>query len=300
MTLQNLNQQFGIPQHIEFREGKGGLPTAFIANSFASASVTLYGAHVVSYVPHNEKDLLWLSPLSAFEPGKPIRGGIPVCFPWFGPHPSNSQLPVHGFARLQNWEVTHTSITPEKTTKLILSLQDNEETRALWPFTFKLDLEVTIGAQLEVTLVIHNTDNEAISTTNSLHTYFQVKNLENCHIGGLGKQVYYDPAERDSGLYQEELLLHISKEENRRYYAHIGECVLHDPDIQRDVHITKSGSKVTVVWNPWKETVQKIGDIANEDYLSFVCIEQANTYDDTIALEPGTKHALGLRAGILR
>ena len=297
MKTEELNHRFGIEKHIRFIEGKGDLPTAVIDNSFASATISLYGAHVQSYRPHGEQDFLWLSPQSAFEVGKPIRGGIPVCFPWFGPHPTNSQWPVHGFARLQIWTVRSTSITSEGVTELILELQDTTETRAIWPYSFKTELVITVGKHLEVSLIIQNTGKESFTTTNSLHTYFHVKNLETASISGLAKLPYYDPAHEDTTFEQQEEALTISKEENRRYFTHEGECILRDPELKRTIRIQKAGSKVTVIWNPHKETVKNIGDIPNEGYLSFVCIEQTNYYEDATTLVAGAKHRLRVVLG---
>jgi len=297
MTLTTLNPHFGIANHIQFIEGKGGLPVAVVENQYASASISLYGAHVLSYVPRGESELLWMSPQSAFEVGKPIRGGIPVCFPWFGPHPSDTQLPVHGFARLQMWEVKETAVTIENEVKLVLTLEDNEATLNVWPHAFRLELEVTVGKQLRVSLKIHNTGRTSFTTTNSLHTYFSVSDVENASILGLGKLAYLDPAFKDQELYQEEEVLSISKEENRRYFTHEGACILKDPGTSREIKVEKTGSKVTVIWNPWKDTVKNIGDIPNEAYLNFVCIEQANAYDDATTLAPGATHTLSLLVG---
>jgi len=112
VDLASLKKKYGIPGKIEFTLGQGGLPVAIITNEFAKATVSIYGAHVLSYRPKGQEEVLWMSSLSTFEEGSPIRGGIPICFPWFGPHESDPKKPQHGFARLHMWKVSETTDLP--------------------------------------------------------------------------------------------------------------------------------------------------------------------------------------------
>jgi len=292
MNIEELNKQFAIRNHVSFEEGQGNLPVAKIINAFAASTVSLYGANVLSYIPKGQADVLWLSSKSAFEVGKPIRGGVPLCFPHFGPHPSDATQPVHGFARLQMWHVASTSITDEGATQLVLTLNESPTTLAIWPFTFRLSLVVTVGEQLDISLSIHNTGNEPFSTTQAIHTYYHVKNLEGVTLSGLQGMEYYDATDGNKTKKQEDPLLSITKEENRRYFSTESTCLLYDAGLNRKINIAKSGSAVTVVWNPYKEVVKTIGDIADEEVTSFLCVEAANVFQNATTLEPGAMHTL--------
>jgi glucose-6-phosphate 1-epimerase len=292
MNISELNTRFALEGHLKFVAGKGNLPLAEISNTHANCQVSLYGAHVLSFKPQNTQEVLWLSSQSAFEVGKPIRGGVPVCFPWFGPHPTDSTKPVHGFVRLQTWSIEKTAALPNGDTLLTLSLSDSAQSKAEWPYSFKLEMNITVGKSLDIALKINNTDAQSFSTTNCLHAYFGVKNLANISIDGL-KGEYYEPSSADSKTQGSDLLS-IEKEENRRYFKHTGKTVIEDPGYGRKTHITKTGSEITVIWNPWKETVKNIGDIADEDYASFVCVEPANAYQNATNIAPGQSHTLSV------
>lgn len=292
MNLIELNKSFAIPGQLEFKSGKGDLPVAIINTPDSDAQVSLYGGHVLSFIPKGERDILWMSPNSYFEIGKPIRGGIPVCFPWFGPHTTDSSKPMHGFARLQMWDVMETSVKQDGTIKLILGLHNNSETTALWPHSFSAKIIIEVGKQLDITLCCTNTGNDPIIVGGALHSYFAVSHIHNIGIKGLKDTVYYAFFEKEANNKQEEEILKISKEENRRYINHTCDCLIDDSQWNRKIKIAKRGSKVTVVWNPYSETVKTMSDIPVEGYLNFVCVEAVNAYSDVAELKPGETHCL--------
>jgi len=156
INTSQLNKLHGIPGTVEFIDGPGGLTAASITNERGSALITLQGAQVLSFIPEGEPDVLWVSEASHFEPGTAIRGGIPVCWPWFGNHPENSDLPAHGFARTSEWDVLETAILDDRGTRIVFGLTDSPETRRLWDHTFELRLSVTIGDALNVSLTTKN------------------------------------------------------------------------------------------------------------------------------------------------
>ncbi len=186
MTPIEMNCSFAIPGQLIFKEGAGALPRAEISNVHAAAAVSLYGAHVLSYRPEGTQEVLWLSKMSKFETGKAIRGGIPVCFPWFGPHPLDPQKPAHGFARLLPWDVLKTSALPGGETQLVLGLQSTETTWRLFPFDFSAEMAITIGEKLEVTMTAINTGSEPFTLSGALHSYFNISDIGNIAIDGLG------------------------------------------------------------------------------------------------------------------
>src|ERR1700677_1833339 len=226
MTITELNNQFGRFDQIKFSITKGDLPIAILTNQYGSATVSLYGAQVLSYIPKGEEDVLWMSDKSLFQEGKAIRGGIPICFPWFGPNPEDIKKPQHGFARLSNWSVKTTTVSSEGSVSLILQLQDSSATKTLWPFSFTAEIIVTIDTKFELTLRCTNTDNKPFEYSDALHSYFNVSDIANITVDGLMDATYY-PAGSDTGIQQQEKLLEKTKEENRLYLNHSTTCIIH-------------------------------------------------------------------------
>jgi len=291
MNISELNEKYRIAGEVEFTNGVSGLPVIVVSNQFATAIISIYGAHVLSYQPKGERDILWMSEKSAFEEGKAIRGGIPICFPWFGPHPTDTLLPQHGFARLSFWDVAETTTLNNGASKIKLQLHQTPATTELWPFDFSAGITVTIGAKLEVVLNVINTGDKTFTYSDALHSYLNVSDISNINIDGLRLSNYYDgfgTAEKQ----QDETLLVIAKEENRRYVHHTADCIVYDKGFSRKIRVAKTGSKVTVVWNPGAKTSKTIADIEDEGYKNFICVEAANSYDDVITLEPGKQFTL--------
>jgi glucose-6-phosphate 1-epimerase len=285
MILTSLNKKYGIPGRLEFTSGPGGLPTAIITNEFAKASVSIYGAHVLSYLPKGQEEVLWMSSQSTFEEGTPIRGGIPVCFPWFGPS-ADAQKPQHGFARLHTWKVAETSDLPGSETRLHLTLRQNPTIKTLWPYSFIAEMIVTVGSSLNITFRCTNTGKEQFSYTGALHSYFSVSDIANIKIKGLAGSLYYDGIGASVASVQEEEILVIQKEENRRYINKTADCIIEDSAISRKIRVGKSGSRVTVVWNPGAEMAKKIADMPDDGYKTMICVEAVNAYDDIAVVKP--------------
>jgi glucose-6-phosphate 1-epimerase len=293
LSLSELNEQYGIPNQLQFTEGNGGLTFIKINNEHATAVVSLYGAQVLSFVPKGQEDLLWMSSQSLFEEGKAIRGGIPLCFPWFGPHPSNSSLPQHGFARLQYWDVSETALMANGATHIKLSLHQTPASLALWPYSFSAYLVIIAGQSLEVKLHILNTDTQSFSYSDALHTYLKVSDVSNIKIAGLHQGTYYDAFGTE---LKEQLHGHltIEGEVNRRYVNHVSDCMITDTGFNRNIHVAKSSSNVTVVWNPGAATSKTISDMTDDGYKDFVCVEAVNAYPgiDMITLAPAEEFTL--------
>ena len=287
-----LNEKFGIPGQINFTTGKGNLPIAEITSRDASAVVSLYGAHLLSFQPKEQSDILWMSDLSAFEEGKPIRGGIPVCFPWFGSHESDSQKPVHGFARINQWDVTGTRILSQEEVQLQLTLKDSLGTRLHWPYSFRIDMMIIVGSALKVSLTCTNTGKEVFTYSDALHTYFAVSDIANVRVHGFKKCRYYDGLENGKVKTQTEDLLLVNREESRRYFEFTNDCIIEDLGYSRKIRVKKDGSQVTLVWNPWVENAKKIPDMQDDGYQTMICIEAVNANDDIVTLKPGESHVL--------
>jgi D-hexose-6-phosphate mutarotase len=232
-----------------------------------------------------------MSDIAAYRREKAIRGGIPVVWPWFGPHPADDNLPQHGFARVSKWSVAATAALPDGRTELRLGLRETESTRAQWPHAFELELRVVVGVDLEVFLCTRNTGPEAIEVGGALHTYFQVADIDLVAIEGLDGRDYIDRLDDDSVKTQEGVIT-IAEEVDRVYLDTTDECVIVDPVLQRRIHVAKAGSRTTVVWNPWMDKSKRMGDFPDDGYRSMVCVEATNTASDVYTVPQGGEHVL--------
>lgn len=290
-TLAELNDRFAIPDQLTFRAGPGELTVAEISNAYATASVALQGGHVISYQPHDLQPVLWVSQKSAYQAGKAIRGGIPICWPWFGAHPTDAAKPAHGFARTQPWNVVATGVVEGGATQLRLALTHTEATWTLWPYAFDLQLHLTIGPELRVELITHNSGSEPFSFTGALHSYFSLSDLGQVTLHGLEGCPYLDKVE-DFQAKTQQGTISINGETDRIYLDTTATCTLEDWGWQRRLIIAKSGSRSTVVWNPWQDRARAMADFGDEEYREMLCIETANAAEDTVTLAPGQEHSL--------
>jgi glucose-6-phosphate 1-epimerase len=290
-----LNARFAIANHVAFQAGENGLPKASLHNALASAEVYLHGAQVTAFRPQgpvtNPHDVLWLSPLAQFETDKAIRGGVPVIWPWFGPHATDHDKPQHGFARTTEWRVAATEALAGGATRLQLQLADGAASRALWPHAFELRLSIEVGTELRIDLNARNTGDECFIAGAALHSYFAIGDVANMHIEGLAGREYIDQLDGDQ-VKQQSGVVRIAQAVDRIYRATEDACVIHDDTWSRQLHISKQGSRSTVVWNPWLEKAQAMGDFSDQGYRHMLCIEAANAADDVRELAPGGEHTL--------
>ena len=289
IDIEVLDDKFSIEGEVGFAELENDLVFLTVSNKYGDADICLYGAHITSYRPHNSSELLWMSPESFFEEGKAIRGGIPVCFPWFGPHKSDSELPQHGFARLMYWEVLQTESMPSGETKVVLQLCSSEETKAYWPHDFCAQLVIEVGPALNVTLKVTNTSSDAFDYTCALHSYFALSSIENLKMEGLQNTIYYNQLTGENGL-QEEEFLQIQEPTTRHYLDTEKPVIIEDTVYRKKIRVAKTGSRVTTVWNPWADTSAAIADLPDDGYETFVCVETVNAFNDVISLQPGQWH----------
>ncbi len=285
-----LNRAFGIDGKLTFAAGPGGLCTATLKSPHSEIRVALAGAHVMHFQPHGEAPVLWMSRQSYFEEGKPIRGGIPVCWPWFGPHPSDPSRPQHGFARLMTWSVLETAERPDKTLLLRLGLDSNEATLRIWPHAFHLDMRILAGRELIASLSTDNTGPDEIRLTMALHSYFHVGDVRQIAITGLENNAYSD--KEDGAEKQQDGPIQIHSETDRVYSRTTSDCVIHTPGLNRRIRISKEGSRSTVVWNPWIDKAARMPDFGDDEYTGMVCVETANTAGDKITLPAGKRHTI--------
>lgn len=289
MTIQTLNDSFGIDKHIHFHLGRGDLPVAMLENKFGTATVCLCGAQVLSYEPTNHDPVIWVSRYTNYGEGKVIRGGIPVIFPWFGPHPTDDEKYAHGFARRQLWDVKKTEQDDDGRTRITMTLHDNDTTRAVWPHAFELCLTVTLGEKLNVSMAYKNLGTESFTVTDALHTYFPVADSTKIKVRGLENVHYLDQLDGFKRKYRPNPI-GIWEEVDRIYINSEEQCDIVDPVKGRTIHVAKSGSRSTVVWNPWVDKAARMTDLGDEEYWEFICVESGNVKQNAITLAPNESH----------
>jgi glucose-6-phosphate 1-epimerase len=295
--LSALNAQFSIPDHVRFATGPGGLVVAEVGNVHATATIALQGAHVMTWAPRKQRPVIWLSRAAMFAPGKSIRGGVPVCWPWFGAHATEPKFPGHGFARTVLWEVLATEALRDGSTRLTFRIVQNDATRAQWPHACEALNTVTVGKALEIRLATRNTGTSPITVGDALHTYFEVSDIRQVRIHGLGNCPYLDKV--DGGKKKQQAgAVTIDGEVDRIYLDSTADCLIDDPGMKRRIRIAKRGSRATVVWNPWTEKAAKMGDFGTDGYLNMVCVESANAADDAVTIPPGGMHRLWVRYSV--
>ena len=297
IDIDELDDKFAIEGEIGFGELDGELVFITVSNKYADADICLCGAHITSFKPRKNMDLLWMSPESNFEVGKPIRGGIPVCFPWFGPHKTDSDKPQHGFARLMYWDVVSTSTNASAESVVKLGLTSSEETKAYWPFDFYAEMTFVVGKKLTVTLKVTNTSDKPFDYTCALHTYYSLSAIESISIEGLQGVTYYNQLTGENGV-QEEEKLEITDALTRHYLNTETPVIIDDSAFRRRIKVDKAGSKVTTVWNPGAETCANIGDLPDDGYETFVCVEATNAFDYPVHLNPGESFETSAIIGI--
>ena len=291
MTLAELNQRHAIGNHVQFKEIAEGMIIAEVANHHALANIALQGAHVATFQPRGEEPVIWLSPYAKFAPGKSIRGGVPICWPWFGPHKTDSKLPGHGYARTVPWEVLETRALTDGSTLLRFGLIESDATRAQWPHPSTVELEVTVGKALRVVLITTNAGDTAFELGEALHTYFQISDVEKTTIRGLENCAYLDKVQDFAHCTQKDGII-IESEVDRVYINTAADCVIEDKGLKRAIRIAKQGSMSTVVWNPWTEKADKMGDFGENGHRGMVCVESGNAMENVVMLAPGATHKL--------
>ncbi|CAH0526549.1 D-hexose-6-phosphate mutarotase [Vibrio hippocampi] len=254
----------------------------------ASAAIALHGGHVLSFKPVGGQETIWMSKQAIHDGKSALRGGVPICWPWFGRIGS----PAHGFARNSEWQIAQHRENDHGVI-VSLSLSDSPATRAIWPHQFELRLNVEITEQLKISLEIHNTDDHAWNFSGALHTYLNVADIHQTKITGMGSH-YLDSLQQGKlCLGGEELQL--TDTIDRVYTDPDAMIQVEDKQHQRTLSVTNSGHNSAVLWNPWQQGAESMGDMNDDGYLSMICVEStvhANHLDHGIELQSGESHTL--------
>ena len=289
--IEDLNNCFAIADQLTFATDPGGLTIANINNAYARASIALQGGHLMTWTPKGAEPVVWLSPDAKLAPGKSIRGGVPICWPWFGAHATEASFPAHGFARTTLWQVVETSTLADGATQLVLELDPADIPKQQWPHATTVQCVIIVGHTLQMELVTNNRSEDEISISEALHTYFAVSDVRNISIDGLDNCQYLDKVDGFKEKKQAGPIA-FSSEVDRVYVDTQADCIINDPGLSRQIHVSKSSSDSTVVWNPWIEKSEQMGDLGDDGYLRMVCVESANAGQNSVTLAAGAEHRL--------
>jgi len=268
----------------KIKELENGFKYLYVENKSASAKIAIQGAHIFHFQKKSEKYLLWVSEKSNFENGKAIRGGIPICWPWFGEHTVDKSLPKHGFARISQWELSSVKELDENHTEVIMTLSSSSS----WAYKFLLTARFVISESLSLSVRTENLDDRNFTISQALHTYFSVNNIDEVKIDGLEKIEYIDFLNAHRVLQTGSIL--IDKEVDR-IYQNVS-YPLNLTDEKHSVKIDSIGSNSSVVWNPWKEKCVNMSDMQKDSYKNFVCLETTNTREDERVIKPKQSHTI--------
>ncbi|HET7723049.1 MAG TPA: D-hexose-6-phosphate mutarotase [Propionibacteriaceae bacterium] len=257
------------------------------------AEVYDYGAHVWSWRLDGQP-VLWQSDSSMYERGKPLRGGVPICWPWFGPGRTGDMSPAHGLARISDWTLTDQRETPDGT-QLTYELTSLQVPDALPGSDWTLTYDVRVGEDLELALTVTNTGSAPFSYELALHTYLAVGDVRQVSVSGLDGASYLDKVTGRRERQEGDVTV---TAETDRVYDRGGDVVVNDPVLARRLHVSTEGAANTVVWNPWVAKAAAMPDFGDDEWPGMICIEGGNVLDEAVTVDPGTSRGLRYRLAV--
>jgi glucose-6-phosphate 1-epimerase len=262
-----------------------------VSGKSGSALVYLQGAHVAAWQPAGQEPVLWMSENAVYAPGKALRGGIPICFPWFGAHSEHPEFPAHGFARTRNFEYRGARLDSTGRHELEFVLDSDDQTRAWFPHAFSARLRVAIGQTLGLEFAVTNRDPEPFAFEAALHSYFAVSDVTQASVRGLEGVRYVDKVREQSVFTEGPRELRFVAETDRVYES-TGTCLIDDRATKRTIAIDKENSGATVVWNPWREKAAQMSDLGAAAWQGMLCVESANVGKSRVQLAAGETQSL--------
>jgi len=289
-AIAELDRRFGIPDIAQVVAGNGGLAKVRITSATAIGEMYLHGAHVTSWQPRGAEEVLFVSSKSRWEDGRAIRGGVPICFPWFADKADNPRAPAHGFVRTTAWQLE--SIVQAGDAVIVSMFTDsNDDTRKWWPADFHLIYRATFGSELNLELVARNTGAASLRFEEALHAYFRVGKIEQTRLQGLDAIHFLDKTDLNRRKTQQGPIVIVS--ETDRVYLNAKDVVeLENHALGRRIGVAKENSLTTVVWNPWVEKAKAMSDFGDAEWEQMVCIETSNVSDFSVELAPGQQHSM--------
>lgn len=296
MNLAQLNEHFGLPGVLAFHATASGLIHADITTPHATATVYLQGAHVAAWQPKGQQPVIFVSRKSEFAPGKAIRGGVPIAFPWFAARHDGKPGPSHGFARIQDWTLAFAALAGEDL-HMTFTLGPTEISRNLGYDNFRLAYELTIGRTLTMRLTVANDATAPLVFEEALHAYYAVADIHEVMLNGLEGVTYLDKNDNLQSKVQHGAIT-ITEPTDRVYLNTATPCILHDPGSKRRITIAKNGSNTTVVWNPWEPGAAKLPDLDPTEWHEFLAVETVNAAANAVTLAPGAQHVMEARVSV--
>jgi len=263
---------------------ENGFKYLSIENESATAKIAFQGAHIFHFQPKDEQPLLWVSGKSNFENTKAIRGGVPICWPWFGEHQTDKSMPKHGFARISQWEVEEVNEINSSITEVKMTLSNSE----LFSHKFKLTAHFKIAKDLTISLTTKNLDEKPFTISQALHTYFAIDNIESVKVDGLDGLEFIDFVDGSKHIQDSSIV--VTKEVDRIYQDVNYPLYLYGSN--EPIVIESSGSNSSVVWNPWSSKCSQMNDMSVDSYKGFICVETTNTGKDEKIILPNATHTL--------
>jgi len=287
----SLQKNTHLSHSVTLQSDSNGYEFLVIDHQKFNAAFALQGAHLIDFQLKEQPPVIWLSKTALYGEGKAIRGGVPICWPWFGAANAalGDNLPAHGFARSSLWSVRNINELTNGV-EIELLLKDSEKTRAIWPYPFELILKATLTDTLTLELISKNTGDRAFSYTGALHTYLNISAPQTCHISGLNTQ-YADKLNAGQ-LCTANIPLQINGPIDAIHQKSPAVVTLHDSGFKRQLHIVNAGNDCEVVWTPWIEGAHALADMPDDGYQTMICIESAITNADGQSLAPGETHTL--------
>jgi D-hexose-6-phosphate mutarotase len=284
--------RFDLPGAARFHAGPGGLTVLDVTTPLATARIFTQGAHVAAWTPAGAQPVLFTSRQSHFAPGRAIRGGVPVCFPWFASRADAPQAPAHGFVRNAEWMVESLTAEPDGAITVVFTIGDREVSHALWAHQFRARHRVRIARALEMAFEVENLAAAPFTYEAALHTYLTVGDVRQAAITGLEGVTFIDKADGALRKSQPAEPLRFTGETDRVFLDTPASVTLHDPVLERRIVVKKGGSLTTVVWNPWIAKATAMADFGDDEWPGMACIETANAGENAITLAPGATHLM--------
>lgn len=290
IDLADLDRRFGIPEIARVLEGRGGLARIEITGPFAQGEMYVHGAHVTSWRPAGAEEVLFLSTKSRWEDGQAIRGGVPICFPWFRGKADDPQAPAHGFVRTRSWQL-YSIAESNNGVAVTMFIESDGQTRRWWPGEFRLVHRVTFGADLKLELICINTGETRFRFEEALHTYNRVADVKDVQLRGLDGTRFLDNTASNKEKTQLGDVT-IAAQTDNAFMNTQSAVDLRDPKMGRRIRLQKSNSNATVVWNPWQEGASRLRDLGEGEWKQFLCVEASNIIGAGVELAPGQEHTM--------
>ncbi len=289
-TVEELDRRFGIRGVARVCEGNGGLPCVRITGSRSEGEMYLHGAQVTSWKPAGNGEVLFLSTKARWQDGQAIRGGIPICFPWFRGKADDPKAPAHGFVRTKRWQIE--SIVEDKSRVCVsMATESDDQTRRWWPAEFCLVHRVLFGSELTLELVCTNTGKADLRFEEALHTYNRVSDVANVLLKGLDTEHFLDNTDSNAEKVQRGDLK-MATTTDKAFLGSANDVDLVDPALRRHIRLQKTNSLATVVWSPWREGAARLSDLGDGEWTQFLCVEASNILTASVSLAPGEEHKM--------